>query len=43
MHKRRRAMVGPGRDRLTGEIEIDETYDGAPEAGKRGHETDITH
>jgi transposase-like protein len=38
MHKLRRAMVRPGRDRLTGEIEVDETYVGGPEEGKRGGE-----
>jgi len=38
MHKLRRAMVRPGRDRLTGEIEVDETYVGGPEEGKRGRE-----
>lgn len=38
LHKLRRAMVRPGRDRLTGEIEIDETYVGGPEEGKRGRE-----
>ena len=37
-HKLRRAMVRPGRDRLTGEIEVDETYVGGPEEGKRGRE-----
>jgi transposase-like protein len=31
-------MVRPGRDRLTGEIEVDETYVGGPEEGKRGRE-----
>ena len=36
LHKWRRAMVRPGRDRLTGEIEIDETYIGGSEEGKRG-------
>jgi transposase-like protein len=36
LHKLRRAMVRPGRDRLTGEIEVDETYVGGPEEGKRG-------
>ncbi len=35
-HKLRRAMVRPGRDRLAGEIEVDEAYVGGPEAGKRG-------
>ena len=29
-------MVRPGRDRLAGEIEADETYVGGPEEGKRG-------
>ena len=29
-------MVQPVRDRLTGEIEVDETYVGGPEEGKRG-------
>lgn len=38
MHKLRRAMVRPGRDRLTGEVEVDETYVGGPEEGKRGRE-----
>ena len=38
MHKLRRAMVRPDRDRLTGEIEIDETYVGGLEEGKRGPE-----
>ena len=37
-HKLRRAMVRPGRDRLAGEIEVDETYVGGPEEGKRGRE-----
>jgi len=40
MHKLRRAMIRPGRDRLTGEIEIDETYVGGPEEGKRGREVE---
>lgn len=38
MHKLRRAMVRPERDRLTGKIEVDETYVGGPEDGKRGRE-----
>lgn len=36
LHKLRRAMVRPNRDRLTGEIEVDETYVGGPKEGKRG-------
>jgi len=36
LHKLRRAMVRPGRDRLTGHVEIDETYWGAGEDGVRG-------
>lgn len=31
LHKLRRAMVRPGRDRLSGRVEVDETYYGAPE------------
>jgi transposase-like protein len=38
LHKLRRAMVRPDRDRLTGEIEVDETYVGGPEERKRGRE-----
>src|SRR5712692_4978683 len=33
LHKLRRAMVRPGRDRLGGKVELDETYLGAREAG----------
>jgi transposase-like protein len=37
LHKIRRAMVRPGRDRLSGRVEVDETYFGAPKkGGKRG-------
>jgi transposase-like protein len=36
LHKLRRAMVRPGRDRLTGEVEVDETYVGGLEPGKGG-------
>ena len=36
LHKLRRAMVRPGRDCLTGSVEVDETYVGGPEEGKRG-------
>lgn len=37
-HKLRRAMVRPGRERLTGRVEVDETYWGAQEAGVRGRQ-----
>ena len=36
MHKLRRSMVRPGRDRLNGIIEVDETYIGGEKSGKRG-------
>jgi len=36
LHKLRRAMVRPGRDRLNGTIEVDETYVGGERPGKRG-------
>lgn len=36
LHKLRRAMVRPGRDRLSGLVEIDETFIGGPRPGKRG-------
>src|SRR6266540_6809470 len=36
LHKLRRAMVRPGRDRLMGRVEVDETFLGAEEAGVRG-------
>lgn len=39
LHKMRRAMVRPGRDRLSGTCEVDETYVGAPEEGVHGRET----
>lgn len=39
LHKLRRAMVRPGRDRISGRIEIDETYLGGPEQGVRGRKT----
>ena len=40
LHKLRRAMVRPGRERLNGRIEIDETYVGGLEEGVRGRQTD---
>jgi len=39
LHKLRRAMVRPGRDRLSGIVEVDETYWGGPEEGVTGRET----
>lgn len=36
LHKFRRLMVFPGRDRLSGEVEVDETLVGGKRAGKRG-------
>ncbi len=36
LHKLRRAMVRPGRERLAGCLEVDEAYIGAPEPGVRG-------
>jgi len=38
LHKLRRAMVRPGRDRLSGVIEVDETYIGGLEEGLRGRQ-----
>ena len=40
LHKRRRAMVRPGRDRLRGLVEVDETYWGGPEEGVIGRQTE---
>lgn len=36
LHKLRHAMVRPGRDRLFGTVEVDETYIGGAKPGKRG-------
>lgn len=36
LHKLRRAMVRPGRDNLSGVVEVDETYVGGKKPGKRG-------
>ena len=38
LHKLRRAMVRPGRDRLSGQIDVDETYWGSKEAARQGRE-----
>lgn len=40
LHKLRRAMVRPGRERLRGSVEIDETYVGGLEEGVRGRQTE---
>jgi transposase-like protein len=39
LHKLRRAMVRPGRDRLSGAVEVDETYWGSQERGVIGRLT----
>lgn len=36
LHKLRRAMVRPGRDRISGVVEVDESYIGGEKYGKRG-------
>lgn len=36
LHRLRIAMVRPGRDRLVGPVQVDETYVGGPKPGKRG-------
>lgn len=40
LHKLRRAMVRTGRDRLSGEVEVDETYIGGVEPGVSGRGTE---
>ncbi len=40
LHKLRRVMVRPGRDRLSGTVEVDETYIGGKRPGKRGRGAD---
>jgi transposase-like protein/ribosomal protein L37AE/L43A len=39
LHKLRRAMVRPGRERLAGLVEVDETYLGGLEEGRHGRRT----
>lgn len=36
LHKLRRAMVRPGRDRLYGRVEVDESFIGGEESGREG-------
>lgn len=38
LHKLRRAMVRPGRDRLSGRVEVDETYVGPGDEGTQGRD-----
>jgi len=40
LHKMRRAMVRPGREKLRGFVEVDETYIGGLEEGTRGRQTE---
>jgi transposase-like protein len=40
LHKLRRAMVRPGRDRLKGTVEVDESYVGGEEEGAAGRYTE---
>ena len=42
LHKLRTAMVRPGRERLQGIVEVDETYVGGIEQGRRGRGTERT-
>ena len=39
LHKLRRAMIRPGRDKLNGEVEVDETYVGGAEVNVVGRQT----
>jgi len=40
LHKLRRAMIRPGRERLLGTVEVDESYLGGVEVGVRGRQTE---
>ncbi len=39
LHRYRQAMVRPGRERLAGQVEVDETYIGGEEPGRHGRRT----
>ncbi len=39
LHRFRQAMVRPGRERLSGEVEVDESYVGGEEPGRHGRRT----
>ena len=39
LHKLRRVMIRPGRDKLSGIVEVDETFIGGVESGVRGRKT----
>jgi transposase-like protein len=41
LHKLRRAMIRPGRDRLDGVVEVDETYWGGEETGSIGRRAEL--
>jgi len=40
LHRYRKAMVRPGRERLRGHVEVDEAYVGGDEQGVRGRQTE---
>jgi len=42
LHRLRRAMIRPGRDQLSGKVEVDETYVGGPGRGERRKNTTNT-
>lgn len=42
LHKLRRAMVRPGREKLSGEVEVDETFIGGKESGRKDDGTGKT-
>jgi hypothetical protein len=40
LHRYHKAMVRPGRERLRGHVEVDETYVGGDEQGVTGRQTE---